>query len=257
MLVGASYWEGAAELSDDLPANGWYIATNSLPINTVVDVTNLENGETRQLTVLKGLNTSGFLALLSKDAANALGIEKGSLSRIRLSQNPDPLAFSRTNINPGTGFDYEDFLIIPDRLRPPEGVGPAIDPSLFVPNNTPQPQGSSGTISWSSVEPSLVIEPVRVISGSPSVSGFSAPMISVMERGMYYVQLVAYSNPESVEYEITRRIDRSLPVKIMETPSGDKPAYRILIGPVSFMESSAILERYKGSYPDIFVWQGK
>jgi hypothetical protein len=257
MLVSASYWEGAAELSDDLPANGWYIATNSLPINTVVDVTNLENGETRQLTVLKGLSTSGFLALLSRDAANALGIERGSLSRIRLSQNPDPLAFSRTNINPGTGFDYEDFLIIPDRLRPPEGGGPVLDPSQFVPNNSPQPQGSSGTVSWVTVDPTPVIEPTRVISGSPTVTGFSAPMISAMEKGMYYLQLVAYSNPESVEYEITRRIDRNLPVAIMQAGTLDRPVYRILIGPVSFVESNALLERYKGSYADAFVWQGK
>ena len=257
MLVSASYWEGAAEFSEDLPKNGRYIATNSLPLNTVVDVINLENNESGKFIVISGLNTTGFLALLSKDAADALGIEKGSLSRIRLSQDPDPLAFSRFGMDTGIRTEYDGFNLVPGISRPPEGGGPVLDPSQFVPSNSPPPQGSSGAVSGPSVDPSLVIEPARVIPGSPTVSGFSAPVITAMESGKYYVQLAAYGNPESVEYEITRRIDRSLPVKIMETVSGGKPAYRILIGPLSFGDSGAILERYKGTYSDAFVWQGK
>jgi hypothetical protein len=257
ILVSASYWEGAAEFSEDLPKNGRYIATNSLPLNTVVDITNLENNETGKFIVISGLNTSGFLALLSRDAADALGIEKGSLSRIRLSKDPDPLANSRFGMDTGLRTEYDGLDLVPDSSRPPEGGWPVLDPSQFVPSNSPPPQGSSGDVSVLSIESSLIIEPVRAIPGSPAVSGFSAPIIAAMESGKYYVQLVAYSNPESVEYEITRRIDRSLPVAIMQTVVGDKPAYRILIGPVSLAESVAILERYKGTYTDAFVWQGK
>ena len=252
VLVGASIWEGAAEYGGDLPETGLYIATNSLPINTVVDVTNLENGRSTQLVVSSGLNKSGFLAQLSKDAANRLGIEKGSLSRIRLSQNPDPLAFSSFIVDPGTMSEYEDYILVPERPRPPEGGGPVLDPSQFITGYTP-PQASSEL----SFDPSLVIEPVRVIPDAAHVSVFSAPMISVMERGMYYVQVAAYSNPESVEYELTRRIDRSLPVAIMEARNADKLVYRILIGPLDFTESSAVMERYKGVYQDAFVWQGR
>jgi hypothetical protein len=257
MLVSASYWEGAAEFSEDLPKNGRYVATNSLPLNTVVDIINLENNESGKFIVISGLNTSGFLALLSRDAADALGIEKGSLSRIRLSQDPDPLAFSRFGMDTGIRTEYDAFNLVPDISRPPEGGGPVIDPSQFVPGSSTQSQGSSGATPELSVDPTLIIEPARVIPGSPTMSGFSAPVITAMEVGKYYVQLAAYSNPESVEYEITRRIDRSLPVAIMETVIGDKPAYRVLIGPMSFGESGAIVERYKGSYTDIFVWQGK
>ena len=245
ILVSASVWEGAAELSEDLPRNGRYIATNSLPKNTVVDVTNLENGKSTQLTVYSGLSTSGFLALLSIDAANALGIEKGVLSRIRLSQNPDPLAFSLTNINPGTGFDYEDFSLVPDRLRPPEG-GPVPDSSQFIEPPLPQPEPQ--------IDESLIIEPAKAIPDVTYVSGFSAPFISGLEKGMYYVQIAAYRNPESVEYEITRRIDNNLPVKVEINPeSGDEPIYRILIGPVDYEQSREIVERYDGMFPGVFV----
>ena len=256
ILVGASVWEGTAEFSGDLPETGLYIATNSLPINTVVDVTNLENGKFAQLVVSSGLNSSGYLALLSKDAANVLGIEKGSLSRISMSQNPDPLAFSRFNADPGIRFEYEDFNLVPDRLRPPEGEAPALDQSQFIPSYAPSSQASSQP----QIEAPLVIEPVRaipvipVIPVAPPVSGFSVPVINALEKGMYYVQVAAYRNTESVEYEIARRIDKSLPVKIEVNPeSGDSPIYRILIGPVDYEQSREILERYDSIFPGSFV----
>jgi len=256
-LVSASVWEGAAELSLDLPETGLFIATNSLPINTVVDVTNLENGKFARLVVSSGLNSSGYLALLSRDAASALGIDRGSLSRIRLSQNPDPLAFSRFNIDYGISSEYTEYTLIPDRLRPPEG-GPALDPTQFITSAGPRPQSTSAS-SELTIDPSLIIEPVRVIPDVPPISTFSAPVISAMEKGMYYVQVAAYRNPESVEYEITRRIDKNLPVAIMiiNPEGGGEPVYRILIGPLDYAQSGTILERYKTMFPDAFVWQGR
>ena len=250
-LAGASVWEGAAVLSEELPENGLYIATNSLPLNTVVDVTNLENGMSSRVVVASGLSSSGFLALLSRDTANALGISKGSLSRIRMSQNPDPLAFSRFFMDTGMRAE-EDFMLVPDRLRPPEG-GPVPDPSQFISGYTQLPQASAPP----PVDSSRVVEPVRVVPGPSTASPFSAPMITAMERGMYYVQVAAYTNQEAVEYEITRRIDRSLPIAIMETGSAERPVYRVLIGPVNFADSAAIMDRYKSVYQDAFVWQGR
>ena len=96
-LVNASVWEGAAAIagSGELPDNGLYMATNSFPGNTVVDVTNLENGRTIRVIVSSGLDTPGLLALLSKDAADSIGLQGRTLGRIRMSQPADPIAFSR------------------------------------------------------------------------------------------------------------------------------------------------------------------
>ena len=96
-LVNASVWEGAAATAGagELPETGLYLATNSFPANTVVDVTNLENGITVRGIVSSGLDTPGLLALLSKDAADAIGLQSRSLGRIRMSQPADPIAFSR------------------------------------------------------------------------------------------------------------------------------------------------------------------
>lgn len=96
-LMGASIWEGAAAMAAgaELPESGYYIATNSFPRNTMVDVVNLENGKTLRAIVVGGIDTTGLLGILSKEAAAILGIEKGTVGRIRINMPADPIAFSR------------------------------------------------------------------------------------------------------------------------------------------------------------------
>jgi hypothetical protein len=96
-LAGASVWEGAAALAPrgELPEEGYYVATNSFPPNTVVDITNLETGRSIRATVASGLNTLGLLAVLSPDAASRIGLGTKTIGRIRMTQPEDPIAFAR------------------------------------------------------------------------------------------------------------------------------------------------------------------
>jgi hypothetical protein len=97
VLTGASVWEGAAAVSSggDLPEGGYYAATNSFPRNTVVDLTNLENGASIRVIVAAGLETPGLLAVISRNAAEVIGLRDRSIGRIRMTQPSDPVAFSR------------------------------------------------------------------------------------------------------------------------------------------------------------------
>ncbi len=97
LLTGASVWEGAAVAAGpgELPDDGFYVATNSFPANTIVDLTNLETGKTLRVIVAKGLDTPGLLAVLSAGAAEAIGLKSRALGRIRMSMPADPIAFSR------------------------------------------------------------------------------------------------------------------------------------------------------------------
>jgi hypothetical protein len=97
ILTGASVWEGSAAVSlgGELPEGAYYAATNSFPRNTVVDVTNLENGRTIRVIVAAGLDSPGLLAMLSRNAAAAIGIQSRGIGRIRMTQPSDPVAFSR------------------------------------------------------------------------------------------------------------------------------------------------------------------
>jgi len=313
-FVNASVWEGVAQMSEDLPEIGRYVKTNSFPVNTVVDVTNLENGRIARFIVSSGMDSSGFLALLSKDAADVLGIGKGSVSRIKMVQNEDPFAISRffeenegmfyvpssdgtegTFRLPGSE-RFSDFELVPSELRSPEArngsepnpdafisglkpvqpeTNPVPDPASFIsgvnPVQTPVDPKAFAPIIPSITIPQItqtaplpaVIEPVpaaeRRIEPAPVTpvisSPFSAPLITGFEKGKYYIQIGAYSKPETVRAEISK-IDNKLPVSLMQIGTAEKPIYRIIIGPVNLGESGALLQRFKVNYKDAFVRVG-
>lgn len=106
-FTGASVWEGAASIAParELPDEGFYAATNSFPRNTVVDITNLETGQSIRVIVAAGLETPGLLAVLSRDAAEMIGIRSRSIGRIRMTQPSDPVAFSRFTEGLGSSGD--------------------------------------------------------------------------------------------------------------------------------------------------------
>ncbi|MFP3043023.1 SPOR domain-containing protein [Treponema primitia] len=97
IFIGASVWEGSAAVSTsgEFPEGAYYAATNSFPRNTVVDVTNLENGRTIRVIVAASLDSPGLLAMLSRNAATAIGIQTRGIGRIRMTQPSDPVAYSR------------------------------------------------------------------------------------------------------------------------------------------------------------------
>jgi hypothetical protein len=106
LLFGsASVWEGAVSVSlnGELPKGGFYVATRSFPRNTAVDVTNLENGKTVRVTVAAGMDSPGLLAILSVEAADALGIPVQSTGRVRMTMPSDPEAFSLFTRGANTG----------------------------------------------------------------------------------------------------------------------------------------------------------
>jgi hypothetical protein len=97
MFHGASPWEGAAAVAPngELPSTGFYISTNAFPRNTVVDITNIETGKSTRAIVSNSLNNPGLLAVVSREAAELIGMRAGSVSRIRMVQPADPMAYMR------------------------------------------------------------------------------------------------------------------------------------------------------------------
>jgi len=96
-LQGSSPWEGAAAVAPagELPETGFFVATNSFPRNTVVDITNIESGKSTRAIVSNGINSPGLLAVVSRQAAELIGMKAGSVSRIRMVQPADPIAYMR------------------------------------------------------------------------------------------------------------------------------------------------------------------
>jgi len=97
VFSGASPWEGAAAVAPEgeLPATGRYVATNAFPVNTIVDITNIESSKSTRAIVANNLNSPGLLAIVSLEAAELIGMRTGSVSRIRMVQPSDPIAYLR------------------------------------------------------------------------------------------------------------------------------------------------------------------
>jgi hypothetical protein len=289
MLVSASVWEGTAAVGENLPENGFYLATNSFPVNTIVEVVNLENNRSAILIVSSSLENSGLLALLSIDAAEYIGLN--NMGRIRMRERDDQVTYSglgermffsgdpnySTDGNAGsertdageyivgeyfTNPDGYDLAMIPAENRPPEDWKEP-DSDYFIP-----PVPAAPAIPANTIPPEIYIPPaINVIppvperaAAPPAQAGsttvrFSAPVIQSFERGMYYVQIGAYRTAQTVESEIIK-VDKNLPVAVMRIESEDGPIYRVLIGPLNLGEGGAVLQRYRAIYKDAIIRVG-
>jgi len=120
LFQSSSPWEGAGTVAPDgvLPSSGRFIATNSFPRNTVVDITNIENNRSIRVIVADSLDSPGLLALVSREAAELIGMRAGSISRIRMIQPSDPIAYLRFMEGAAAGVPGID----PDKLITEENL---------------------------------------------------------------------------------------------------------------------------------------
>ncbi|MDR2209998.1 MAG: SPOR domain-containing protein [Spirochaetaceae bacterium] len=160
LFTGASVWEGAAAVSGDFPEEGLYVATNAFPRNTVVDLTNLETGKTVRVIVSAGLDTPGLLALVSREAAVAVGLQSRTIGRIRMIQPSDPIAFSRFT---------EDHLRSGDPDYDPLAAVEGAYPGALPPAG--QPAEAAGTGNTEAV----ITEAGNTKAGGPEDAGDSTP----------------------------------------------------------------------------------
>ncbi|MDR0375603.1 MAG: SPOR domain-containing protein [Treponema sp.] len=155
----------------------------------------------------------------------------------------------------------EDYSValVPAENRAPEGKGVDIPLDAQVaPIETRQEkqEQTPDTANFvTSIEDALAASQPQDVGASRT--NFSAPMITSMEKGMYYVQLRSYSRPELVENELVK-IGKQHNVSVQVTELSGKQLYRILVGPVSYGESNQLLRQYKArGWSDAFVWLGK
>ena len=206
VFTGASPWEGAAAVAPEgeLPATGHFVATNSFPRNTIVDITNLETGRSTRAIVANSLDSPGMLAIISRDAAELIGMRSGSVSRIRMVQPPEPIAYSRFTEgmaagNPSfdSGYNITDELYSEDTYRPPvtERVetGPSVT-SMAGPSYVLEPEWRTRDVI---VDLHRFDEPVQP-TVEPPAEYIAEP---VVEEEEVEEEVVYIAEPEEIEEE--------------------------------------------------------
>jgi len=81
-------------------------------------------------------------------------------------------------------------------------------------------------------------------------------LLRKLEKNMYYLQLGAYSEPNSAR-GLADRLIPSFPVAVYSTVERDKTVYKVLVGPVNEDETGALIYNLKArGYKDVFLRRG-
>ncbi|MDR0540185.1 MAG: hypothetical protein LBG74_06760, partial [Spirochaetaceae bacterium] len=173
---GAS-WEGPSGIAPvgELPERGFYVTSGSFPANTVVDIVNLETGQTIQAIVRSGQSGPGGTALLSRDAADALGIAQRNGSRIRLNPPSEAIAFSRftdgRSFSGDPDFDSRAFVRENALIRRREIIANDVYPrdsySQDKPYVKPEVDISQSAVPSIISPPPMAVEPIVIVMPPP------------------------------------------------------------------------------------------
>ncbi|MDR0447417.1 MAG: SPOR domain-containing protein [Treponema sp.] len=232
-LWGTSFWEGTAAVSAN-PQPGFYIETNSFPKNTVVEIKNLETEKTIRAIVIAGLDAPGLLAVLSREAAETVGLQSRTVGRIRITSLSDPVAYSRFT---------EEY-----RSGDPDFDPQAAVDSVYGRNNPsatpPQSEYGGGPVP---TEPRRVI-PGRDWTDVPLVPLVTAPVVQQEETDSSDIQ----SGQEGLSSALPDTVPNTIPDSIPDTIS-DSPEINDAIALVSGSESPVVFDLPAVSLPAVPV----
>lgn len=135
--LAQSEWEGTTAMGryGEFPNSGYYGASNSFPRNTLVEVENVETGRTTTVLIVDRLEDPGLFLLLSREAAEELGIKDDQVvrSRVMLADNSGRLAVENKDrpfspdpdVNPGAD---EELAFLDRYLAEEPEETPPVDP---------------------------------------------------------------------------------------------------------------------------------
>ena len=99
----------------------------------------------------------------------------------------------------------------------------------------------------------LVPEVSKIPMETPSES---IPLITVFEKGKYYVQIASYGEKSNV-LSVMKTWGAKYPLAVELASSKGKSLYKVYVGPVTRDEYGAVLERFKAAgFRDSFVKKG-
>lgn len=225
--------------------NAMTAAHRTLPMPSIVQVTNLENGRSVTLRVNdRGPFARGRIIDLSRRAAQLLGVEKQGTAKVRvqiLAEESRILAAQLTGKD-DTGIVAVNGVrgaprttVATDDLAPPPGIRAAPGPSTARPSATPPPSAVAALS-----QPVQVPDTVRQVAVKPT--------------GIY-IQTGAFADFNNANRQ--KVLLSSLgPTNVSQiTLNNQQPLFRVRLGPISSVaEADKLLERVSASgYPDARV----
>ncbi len=228
-------WEGTAAPGryGDFPRSGRFAASNSFPVDTQIEVENIETGRKTTVFVISGLDEKGLLLLLSSDAAREIGVADDGTTEVRarrtrrvsqppllrhpeaaLSPDPDrnPLAALMSREEEAAWDEA-----VPDTEAPDSAVAVDEMPRIPVPEGfelDPEPELQLEELPETE-PPELVEEPVEPADEPPAIE--VRPPVAVPEPAP------VPKEPIAPEVSVRERLTEDLELTEPELTEPDRP----------------------------------
>jgi rare lipoprotein A len=219
--------------------NALTAAHRTLPMPSVVRVTNLENGRSVKLTINdRGPFAKGRIIDVSRRSAQLLGFDGKGTARVRVEIVADE---SRTLAAQMSG--KTDSNIAADKPPPaPRGAVAAAD--------LPPPPGARSAPPSAAAAPPPSPRPVTTRTSAPPPAEPEVRTVPVRPTGIY-IQAGAFSQFDNAN-RVKVRLQGLGAAQVSQVNLGDRPLFRVRVGPVqSVDDADKLLDRVmKAGYPD-------
>ncbi len=265
--------------------NALTAAHQTLPLPSLVRVTNLENGRSLVLRVNdRGPFTRGRVIDVSRRAAQLLGFEAQGTARVRVTILPDEsrqlkLALLQGDTEAGGATVVAAApreSVASDALPPPPGArasgavasGALPPPSATLPSAQPSTAGRGGARSEGIARPAPPVAPggsttpVGSRGGSSEVAALpvpeqaaAVPVLTVVpvRSTSLYVQAGAFASRDNAQ-RLGARLSSFGRTQVQPIRVGPQELYRVRVGPVqSVREADQLLERVASIAPEARV----
>jgi cell division septation protein DedD len=224
LFNSSSPWEGAAAVAPEgeLPVSGFFVATNSFPRNTVVDITNIETGRSTRVIVANTINSPGLLAVVSREAADLIGMRSGSISRIRMISPSDPIAYQRFVEGLAANIPQFDSGNV---IRSEEELLAEVyqDDSFVQVAVTPEPEAPAPSGRSHFTGPSYIMEPEW--GGTARLEIVNVPRFTEQPVGPFDVEQPVQIEISPAPWEVTQVIEEEPEYIVEAEPEVEEPVY--------------------------------
>ncbi|HZT88056.1 MAG TPA: septal ring lytic transglycosylase RlpA family protein [Stellaceae bacterium] len=266
--TGVASWYGE-QFNGRLTANGEIFDLNqltaahrTLPLPSVVEVTNLDNGRTMRLRVNdRGPFADGRILDVSRRAAQLLGFEGAGTARVRVRILKDEsIQVAQAAMRNGGGSAYAANALnaatvaslAARRPQPPPLAAAAPRPPrpapMTVAELAPEPQAAAPRESAFDRVSSLVVSPAAAATLPPAP--VHAKLVMHEASGRIFIQAGAFAVAENAR-RVRARIAPLGHVEVLASSANGRSLYRVRLGPVATKsEADKLLIEVIGSgYP--------
>lgn len=220
-------WEGNAGIasSSDFPSAGMYAKSDMFPRNTIVEIRNLETERTIRAVITGSSGIPGLVAVLSPEAAAALNIKSGTVSRVRIRIPQAVLERPADGTVSGATLSSQDSLTSSDPdMNPAAAVAMREVQDPVVPLSSIATNTDTDLIPASEVPETMPAEVDQSMSEAASVA--AEPVVETESLLMDGAAVVAsteeVSTPPSEE---TPEVAQTPEIPPEEIPSEENPAF--------------------------------